>query len=400
MTLTATERQFLHIAKAAVSGGELPAESVDWPAVFALAGQQKLLPIVFEAVRKTPAAAENAALFAAVKQQVTGQVLHQTMRASAFASLYQKLRAAGLHPVVVKGQLCSRLYPLRDHRISADDDILIPDGEFLACHEQLLANGLTTDTPMDELASADEVPYTKDGSPLYIELHRRLFDSSEDEHDELNRFFADIPAAEIDGLLTMPPHEHLLYLLLHAYKHFVRSGIGLRQFCDIGLWARAYHSEIDWPRLHEQCESVHAATFAAAAFHIAGDYLGIEFDLPAPWDGSIDVEPLLHDTLCGGVYGSNDLTRLHSSTVTLNAVKASRTGEKSSVLRTLFPKREYLERRYPYLKKRPYLLPVAWAQRIAHYAGEKKTGTDNSVSGSIKLAKERIELMKQYDIMD
>lgn len=118
MTLTATERQFLHIAKAAVSDGEVTAESVDWPAVFALAGQQKLLPIVFESVRKTPAAAENAALFAAVKQQVIAQVLHQTVRASAFASLYQTLRAAGLHPVVVKGQLCSRLYPLKDHRIS------------------------------------------------------------------------------------------------------------------------------------------------------------------------------------------------------------------------------------------------------------------------------------------
>ena len=400
MTLTATERQFLHIAKAAVSGGELPAENVDWPAVFALAGQQKLLPILFETVRKMPAAEENVALFAVTKQQVIGQVLNQTVHSAEFADLYQKLRAAGLHPVVVKGQLCSRLYPLRDHRISADDDILIPDGEFFACHEQLLANGLTTDTPADELPMADEVPYTKDGSPLYIELHRRLFDSSEDAHDELNRFFADINPVEIDGLLTMPPHEHLLYLLLHAYKHFVRSGIGLRQFCDIGLWARAYHGEIDWQRLHEQCESVHAATFAAAAFHIAGDYLGIEFDLPAPWDGSIDVEPLLHDTLCGGVYGSNDLTRLHSSTVTLNAVKASRTGEKSSVLRTVFPKRAYLERRYPYLKKHPYLLPVAWAQRLAHYASEKKSGAGNSASGSIKLAKERIKLMKRYDIMD
>ena len=400
MTLTATERQFLNIAKAGVSGGALPAENVDWPAVFALAGQQKLLPIVFEAVRKSPAAAENAALFAAVKQQVIAQVLHQTVRASEFAALYQTLRAAGLHPVVVKGQLCSRLYPQTDHRISADDDILIPDGEFFACHEQLLANGLTTDTPADELPTADEVSYTKNGSPLYIELHRHLFDSAEDAHDELNHFFADLNPVEIDGFWAMPPHEHLLYLLLHAYKHFVRSGIGLRQFCDIGLWARAYHSEIDWQRLHEQCESVHAATFAAAAFCIAREYLGIEFDLAAPWDASIDVEPLLHDTLCGGVYGSNDLTRLHSSTVTLNAVKASRTGEKSSVLRTVFPKREYLEHRYPYLKKRPYLLPVAWAQRLAHYAGEKKTGADSSASGSIKLARERIELMKRYGIMD
>ena len=62
---------------------------------------------------------------------------------------------------MVKGQLCSRLYPQTDHRISADDDLLIPDGEFMACHEQLLTNGLTTDTPADELASADEVSYTK-----------------------------------------------------------------------------------------------------------------------------------------------------------------------------------------------------------------------------------------------
>ena len=400
MTLTTTETQFLHIAKAAISGGDLPTEKVDWPAIFTLANQQKLLPILFEAARATPAAGENAALFAVTKQQVIGQVLNQTVRSAEFADLYHKLRAAGLHPIVVKGQLCSRLYPLKDHRISADDDLYIPDAEFMACHEQLLANGLRTDTPADELASADEVPYTKDGSPLYIELHRHLFDSAEDAHDELNHFFTDLKPIEVDGFLTMPPHEHLLYLILHAYKHFVRSGIGLRQFCDIGLWAREYHDEIDWQRLHEQCESVHAATFAAASFRIARDYLGIDFDLPMPWDASIDVEPLLHDALCGGVYGSNDLTRLHSSTVTLNAVKASRTGEKSSVLSTVFPKREYLERRYPYLKKRPYLLPVAWVQRIAHYASEKQSNPDNSASGSIKLGKERIELMKQYGIMD
>lgn len=400
MTLTTTETQFLHIANAAISGGNLPSEKVDWPAIFTLANQQKLLPILFETVRKTSAAEENAALFAVTKQQVIGQVLNQTVRSAEFADLYQKLRSAGLHPVVVKGQLCSHLYPLKDHRISADDDLYIPDAEFMTCHETLLANGLTSDTPADELATADEVPYTKKGSPLYIELHRHLFDSSEDAHDELNHFFADIQPVEVDGFLAMPPHEHLLYLILHAYKHFVRSGIGLRQFCDIGLWAREYHAEIDWLLLHDQCASVHAATFAAAAFCIAREYLGIEFNLPAPWDSSIDVEPLLHDTLCGGVYGSSDYTRLHSSTVTLNAVKASRTGEKSSVLRTVFPKREYLERRYPYLKKRPYMLPVAWVQRIAHYASEKQSGADNSASGSIKLAKERIELMKQYDIMD
>ena len=400
MVLTTTETQFLQLAKAAISGGVLPTGPVDWPAIFTLANQQKLLPILFEAVRRTPADEADAALFAAMKQQVLVQVLNQTVRTEEFSALYGSLRAAGLHPVVVKGQLCSRLYALQDHRISADDDLYIPDAEFLACHEQLLANGLTTDTPPDELAAADEVSYTKKGSPIYIELHRHLFDSAEDAHDELDRFFADLRPIESDGLLAMPPHEHLLYLILHAYKHFVRSGIGLRQFCDVGLWARAYHDQIDWPRLHDQCASVHAATFAAAAFQIARAYLGIAFVLPAPWRDDIDVVPLLHDTLCGGVYGSNDYTRLHSSTVTLNAVKASRAGERGGVLRTVFPKRAYLERQYPYLKERPYLLPVAWGQRIAHYASEKRASTDDSATGALKLAKERIELMKRYGIID
>ena len=101
MTLTTTETQFLHIAKAAISGGDLPAEKVDWPAIFTLANQQKLLPILFEAVRKMPAAGENAALFAVTKQQVIGQVLNQTVRSAEFADLYRKLRSAGLHPIVV-----------------------------------------------------------------------------------------------------------------------------------------------------------------------------------------------------------------------------------------------------------------------------------------------------------
>lgn len=89
MTLTKTETQFLHITKTAIFGGDLPTEKVDWPAIFTLANQQKLLPIIFEAVRQSDAANENAALFAAVKQQVISQVLSQVVRSAEFAELYK-----------------------------------------------------------------------------------------------------------------------------------------------------------------------------------------------------------------------------------------------------------------------------------------------------------------------
>ena len=318
---------------------------------------------------------------------------------TSMAAIYLPM-SAGLHPIVVKGQLCSRLYALKDHRISADDDLFVPDDEFIACHKLLCEAGMVTATPEEDIPGEDEISYTKPGSPLYIELHRRLFDSSETAHDDLNGFFDGIHsrAVEVDGLLAMPPHDHMLYLILHAYKHFVGCGIGLRQFCDIGLWARAYHDKIDWELLGAQCERVHAAVFAAAAFRIARECLGVDFELPERWQTDIDIEPMLHDTFEGGIYGSNDRTRLHSSTVTLNAVRSSRHGEKSSILRSVFPAKSYMERRYAYLKKHPALLPVAWVQRIAHYAEEKRG--DNSAAGSVRLAKKRIGLMKMYGIME
>lgn len=404
MTLTTPETQFIALTKSTLSGARYLPEAADYSTLFTLAKQQKLLPILYEYLRQTPAAVENAALFADIKPQVVAQVLNQTVRSMKFSALYRSLRAAGLHPIVVKGQLCSRLYPMRDYRISADDDLLIPEAELLACHKALLENGLSTSCPEEELAAEDEISYTKKGSPLYIELHHHLFDSSEDAYDELNHFFADVHAraVEIDGFLSMPPHEHLLYLILHAYKHFVSRGIGLRQFCDIGLWARTYHDDIDWELLHEQCAGVHAATFASVAFDIARNWLGIDFDLPGLWETEVSAEPLLHDTLCGGVYGSNDLTRLHSSTVTLNAVKSNRKGKRGSVLSALFPNRQYMERKYPYVKKMPILLPAAWGQRAVHYLHEKRQGssTNNSATGSIQLAKERIALMKLYGVIE
>lgn len=391
--LTTTQQQLISLLRAAIAEAAPAQEPTDWAALLALARQQKLLPMIFSAAQGMQ---DNPPLFAEAKQLVISQVLTQTRRSAEFAALYGSLRAAGLHPLLVKGQLCSRLYPLRDHRISGDDDLLISEAEFLPCHAALLAAGLQADHPDDELAGADEVTYTKPGSPLRIELHRRLFDP----RDDLEHFFVDIPPVEIDGFFTLPPHEHLLYLILHAYKHFTGSGIGLRQFCDIALWAQAYHGEIDWPLLYRQCAAVRAAVFASAVFAIGRGWLGIEFSLPAPWGSAPDPEPLLCDALCGGIYGSNDLTRLHSSTLTRDALRADRSGRSATPLAALFPGLAYMRRQYPYVKRSPLLLPVAWVHRLTRYLHEQRTAPDSSPSASLQLGKERIELLRRYDVID
>lgn len=403
MNLTQNETEFIKTAAASLGGQKFEPDHELFPWMFITANQQKLLPYIFEYVRLLPGVPDekNAELFSIMKQQVISQVVNQTVHTAEFSALYRRLREMGLHPVVVKGQLCSRLYPMKDHRISADDDIYVSDDEFLKCHNALTEYGLKTECAEEDLLHEDEVTYKDTERMLYVEMHRRLFDSSEDAHDELNGFFSDIHSrcVETDGFYSMPPHEHLLYLILHAYKHFVSCGVGLRQFFDIGFWAREYEREIDFDKLYRQCESVHAATFASVIFSVCRERLGISFEPGEMWKCDVQCEPMLHDVLCGGIYGSNDYTRLHSSTVTLSAVKSSRKGKNGSVLSTLFPKKTYMEKKYPYVKKNPILLPTAWIARIADYIKETKNTQNDNASDSLKLAKERIELMKMYNIM-
>lgn len=400
MTLSRLETDFLGVLRAALAGEPAEPESGDYEGLFSLAGEQKLLPFVYEALHEGGAAGQNPALFAGARMQVRNQVLNQTMRSAAFRELYGQMRQAGLHPVVVKGQLCSRLYPKEDFRLSGDDDLWLPEEEMVPCHDFLVGRGLVTQTPEEELAQKGEISYRDPRGPLHLEVHRRLFDE-EDGAQDLNEPFEEglRHPVETQGFLSLAPQDHLLYLILHAYKHFVLRGVGIRQLCDIGLWAGAYFAEVDWAALRAACEKTRSLGFAAAAFGICRVYLGMDLPLPDPWTETPPLEPLCHDALDGGIYGSADGDRLHASTLTRNAVRSSRQGKKKLPLATAFPPLGYLVDQYPYLRRHPGLLPWAWAQRLGRYAaGIRKE--DNSPAGAVKLAQERMALLKLYGVME
>lgn len=70
-------------------------------------------------------------------------------------------------------------------------------------------------------------------------------------------------------------------------------------------------------------------------------------------------------------------------------------------MKTVFPSSKNLSGRYPYLKEKPYLLPVAWADRIVKYSRETAADSSgNNAAESIKIGKKRIDLMKQYGIIE
>ena len=374
--------------------------SAQWSELASLAMAHKVLPLIFEPAYPLVSRADPA-LAAALKRQVRQQVIVQTLRTAEFLELYRALEASGATPLVVKGIVCRQLYPRPDHRPSSDEDVWIPPEQFALCHEVMTRLGMhTSEADPDNVY---EVSYRKPGSPLYIELHKHLFPPGFRIADsEFNDFFGtphhhntihQIPGGRVR---TLHPNDHMTYLLLHAFKHFLHSGFGIRQICDMLLFAHHHNDLIDWEWVRLSCRCIRAEKFAAAVFTIGVKHLG--FAPVGGWE-TVNELPLLEDVLRAGVYGSSELSRQHSSTVTLEAA-ASRKSPQLGFLTAAFPSAKALEGRYPWLKKQPYLLPIAWAGRMASYLRETKHRPDSSLADALKIGAERVKLLRQYDIVN
>ena len=393
--------------RAALMGEKANMEALapeQWREILHMAEVHKVLPMILESVHSCPGmeGLEEAEL-TMIRRRVRQQVIVQTMRTGEFLTLNRALREAGIKTLVVKGLICRQLYPQPDQRPSGDEDVLVPEDQFSLCCQVMAQAGMEPGTEED---GAYEVPFRKKGSPLYIELHKHLFPPESDAYGDLNRFFENVfdRAVEVavDGerVWTMAPADHLFYLICHAFKHFLHSGFGIRQVCDIVLFADRYGGEICWEQVLRSCEAIRAERFAAAIFRIGEKYLGI--CSPEAFR-AVEAEemPLLFDLLEGGLYGDASLSRKHSSNITLESVTAQKQGKRArgAMGASVFPPARKLSGRYPYLKERPWLLPVAWGQRLWQYSRETRKIRDSSAAEALKIGAERVELLRYYGII-
>lgn len=410
------KKRLLEALKCFLEGEKVQWESgisgEEWGELFDLAIQHQILPMVYEAVYACPAFGsmpDNQKDY--IKHRMIQQVMVQGRKTAEFLALYSRLLEKSLTPIVVKGIICREMYREPDYRASGDEDVLIPPEQFTLCDQVFRENAMDYLEPEKDPEKEGEVPYYKKGGLLHIELHKELFPSQSEAYGELNEMFRDVfqrkIQTEIQGIpvYTMGHTDHLLYLILHAFKHFLHSGFGIRQVCDIVIYANTYGSEIDWEYLYQACQKIRGENFTAALFHIGEKYLNFDKEqahYPAVWQQEeADGEALLDDLLQGGVFGDSSLSRKHSSNMTLAAVTDEKKGRKlkASLSSSLFPDKEYMAGKYTYLEKYPFLLPAAWGSRILNYMKETRGTKNNNAKESIEIGNQRIELLKKYKII-
>ena len=364
-------------------------EDCDWDALLQICREQKLTAPIYAMLRG------KAALSAEWRFSAISDVALQARRGTAFAQLCEELAARNIFPLVVKGILCRETYPNPDERISSDEDLYIPRTQYPQFHQTMLELGFQSETP--DYDNAHELRYMR--GDLMVEGHWELFPQDNDALNALNAitddFWKRASMQEVSGISmrVLDETDHMTFLLLHLFKHFINSGAGIRQICDVAQWAKTH--SIAWPRVREAMRMANAEVFAGAVFDAAALYFGMDY--PEGWPRA-DSSALLDDAVGGGIYGSATMSRKHSGSMTLAAVEDQQHATRGkALLRTIFPNRAVMESSYPWVKRSAALLPAAWCFRIVMYL--RSRGKGNSAAESMKIGAERMELLKRYKVI-
>lgn len=381
-----------------------------WEKIYEISQKQQLSPLIYQQIFSNESFLQSDKEFQMYwKMDTINQAGNQARKSILFLMLFEKMRQYGLTPLVVKGIVCRNLYPNPDLRISNDEDLFLPRDQFEKMDEFLRNEGFIREE-LVEGKIYQEVPYQNPSNGLYFEMHMDLFSQESGAYGYLNELFEDAfdtcKEVEIQGskVLTLNAREHFLYLVCHSLKHFLHSGFGIRQACDMIYFAKYYHDQFDWDELRRVMRQYHMETFAMNVLDIGVCYLGMtweEMGLSKPSDIEIDCTPLLDDMLDGGIFGQSDMNRMHSANITLNAVEHESNSAASGITASLFPEKEYIKTNYSYARKYPFLLPAAYIHRILKYISENKIRKQNTgEKSSAQIGMERVKLLEKYKIVD
>lgn len=380
-------------------------EVEDWKEILHMASKHAVLPIVYDAAwKKTSFKKIPERVRMEYKARIMRQIVFQTRATDLFLDLYKRMTKLGITPLVMKGIICRDMYEYPDYRISSDEDMLIEKKQFPKLDQILQQCGFQRELVKD-YRKEHEITYYHQGNGLRLEVHLSLFPEESGSYGRLNKEFPHIFERQIvqniNGVEvhTLDVTQHMLYLLCHGLKHFLHSGFGIRQLCDMVLFAETYGKEIDWDEIIKRTKRQHMYIFWMNLFDIGERYLGFSWrkaGLARPDKEILDSERMLADILDSGVFGKSSKERLHSANITLQA--SDTTGKKNSgMIASLFPSLEYMSRQYSYLEKRKWLLPAAWTHRILSYG---KTMGRKDVTKPIETGKQRVELLRMYGIIE
>lgn len=254
---------------------------VDWQEVYRFATEQSVLGLVLDGLERSDVKPPQVLLLQWIGEV---QVIEQRNKAmnQFVAELVEKMRAAGIYTLLVKGQGIAQCYEKPLWRSSGDVDLFLSEENYEKAKALLLPLASSVE---EEYEREKHLGMTIDG--WVVELHGHLYSGlSSQVERELDRlqedtFYGGQVRSWMNGgtqVFLLKAENDAFYVFTHILQHFYKGGIGLRQICD---WCRllwTYRESLNYDLLEQRVRRAGLMTEWKAFGALAIEYLGFPKD--------------------------------------------------------------------------------------------------------------------------
>ena len=382
--MTTEQQYFISLSRAAIFDEAPPAppDGLDWQWLWDKSREQNLTGLLASAIEKLPNG-QRPANYEQWYMSMLQTAMVMGDRFDEFDRMMEILRQNGLEPVCLKGIVVKDLYKTPELRTMGDFDVFTEKEKFPEVKEIFASEGY--DISIESMG----INVTK--GRHFWEIFFTLEEEFRVNCLEWDKRFLDNTMRTENGILTLNPTYMLAHLILHFGKHMVREGAGIRSLLDIALYIRKYKDEIDFDFVRQACTEQHFENAYVYILNAVKQYFNVETDIEPT-----DAEHFIEYTLNGGIFGAmNDNVMIHQA--------AKHEDKVGFVRRMFFPTVKMLDYRYTYLKKYPFLLPVAWVHRAfyakSHYGYSFKQ-MFKGIRGSAEFSKDRDKWLEDLNLYD
>ena len=321
-------------------------------------------------------------------------------------NMLKKLESEGIECCILKGESIARFYNTPIARVSGDVDILINPKKLDLCLDLMKDMGFEIG---EKVYESHQVVCRHQIAGI-VEVHTMMYGKRTEDvcfNNEIkyNEEYQRIEAEDGTTYKTLGITDNFLFLFLHFVKHFLSCGVGMRQLEDLLIYTEKNYEKIDWDRVNRSFENLGFDSFFKCMIAIGNKY----FDFPENLFGDYEVDEALaervfEDMMQGGVFGHNDSERdgFYEIYLKMRYKKMQNKDyedyKNKRKLTRIFPDRKFLSIRFPYVKKSPVLVPVAWVHRII--LGLFKSNKNSDANKEMNVAQEeRLELIKELGML-
>lgn len=288
-----------------------------------------------------------------IKPFVIQSTIKSLAQVCCLKELEEKFEKEGIYHQALKGSVLKKMYPSPEMREMSDIDVMIYDENLNR------AKIVVEEMGFNLVESVKHHDIYRKSPFLIIELHHELYDKDVDkiQYDYFKNEKHLIAKEGRKYALQFSAEDFYVYLIAHIAKHFYETGCGIRNVLDVYYYRHLYDSTWDEAFITKELGKCGLVTFEKRIHTLSQVWLGGQKPDPfskALFDYMVDC----------GIYGKGEngiwgKFALHNQ----NKIIKYRSYAK---MWYYFPPVSYMESDYPWLKKYPYLLVVAWGIRGVH----------------------------------